>query len=134
MSRRIPPRASSHFARDAVFFAERIDPGTNLIADSACSCQPFLVRAREFGRIVERPVQPGSDASKNWTTFSLNVTTHCHHKWEYLSGCPNVENALRCVLRDINSELQKRFHDQRIDCAWFYPALCASKNSPHVSF
>src|SRR5436190_24396510 len=102
-----------------MFFAERIDLGANFIANATCFLQALLVRAGEFRRIVKRPVQPSSDASKNWTTFSLDVTTHCHHKLEYLSGCPNVENALRCALRDIDSELQKRFHDQRIDRAWF---------------
>jgi hypothetical protein len=79
-------------------------------------------------------VQPGSDAGKNWTTFSLGLATHRHDKLEYLSGYPNIENALRRVHRNIDSELLKRLHGQRMILPGSNPALCASKNSPHVSF
>jgi hypothetical protein len=39
-----------------MFFAERIDPGTNLIANATRFLQAFFVSAGEFGRIVKRPV------------------------------------------------------------------------------
>jgi hypothetical protein len=39
-----------------MFFAERIDLGTDLIADVTCSLQALLVRAGEFRRVVKRPV------------------------------------------------------------------------------
>ena len=117
-----------------MFVAERIDPGTDLIADSTCPLQAFLVGPCEFGRIVKWPVQPSSYAVENWTTFSLGLTANRHHELEYLSGFPNVEDALRYVLRDIDSEFLKRLNGQWIDCAGSNPALCASKNSPHISF
>src|SRR5882762_7997987 len=101
-----------------MFFAERIDLGTNLIANATCSLQTLLVCAGEFRRIGKRPVQPGSDAWENWATFSFSFATHGHHELEYLSRLPNIENALR-RLRDIDSEFVKRLDDQWIDCARF---------------
>jgi len=102
-----------------MFFAERIDLGANLIANATCSLQAFLVCPREFRRIVEWPMQPSGDCRENRTPSSLGLATNCYYKLKHLSRLPNIENALRCVLGDINSELQKRFHDQWIDGAWF---------------
>src|SRR5438552_507331 len=84
---------------------------TDLIADATYSLQLFLVRAREFGRIVKRPVQASSDARKNRTTFSLGFAANRHDELEYLSRFPNIENALRCVHRDIDSDLLKCLHN-----------------------
>ncbi len=112
-----------------MFFAERIDPGTDLIADATCSLQSSLVRPGEFGRIVKRPVQASSDARKNRTTFSLGFAANRHDELEYLSRFPNIENTLRCVPGDIDSEFANG-----LIVPGSNPALCASKNSPHVSF
>src|SRR5437867_1591443 len=102
-----------------MFFAERIDPGTDLVADTTGSLQPLLVSTGEFGRIVKRPVQASSDARKNRTTFRFSFATHGHDELEYLSRLPNIEDAPRRILRDIDSEFVKRLHDEWIDCAWF---------------
>src|SRR5438067_11434847 len=56
--------------------------------------QALLVRAGEFGRIVQRPVQSAGDSWNNRTTFTFGFATHRHHELEYLSRLPNVENAL----------------------------------------
>lgn len=93
-----------------MFFAERSDPGANLIADLTHPFQPYLACTGEFRGIVEGPVQPASNAGKNWTTFSFGFATDRHHKLKYLSGDPNIEGTLRRVLRYVDFELPKRLH------------------------
>src|SRR3954453_14440098 len=102
-----------------MFFAERIDLGANLIANATRFLQALIVRASEFRRIIERPVQSGSDSWKNRTTFTFRFATHRHHELEYLSRLPNVENALRRIFRDIDPEFAKCLHSQWIDRAGF---------------
>src|SRR5205814_9736191 len=109
----------SRFVCNAMFFADRIDLAAHLLANATRFLQALLVRAAEFRKLVERPVQPGSDSWKNRATFSFGFATHRHHELEYLSRLPNIENAPRRILRDIDSEFAKCLHNQWIDRAGF---------------
>ena len=98
---------------------------TDLIADATCSLQLFLVRAREFGRIVKRPVQASSDARKNRTTLGSALVADSDYVGEQFAQFENIEYGLSLILRNIDPDLAHCFDGQRVERSRFEPgAVC----------
>ena len=102
-----------------------MDPGVYLVANVTCSLESFFVRTDEFRRIIERPMKTLRDAGEDRTTLRLSFAANGNDVIEHLTGFPYIGNALRPVVRNVDSNLLKRFDDERIDCAWFQSgAMC----------
>jgi hypothetical protein len=97
-----------------MLFAELPDLIVDLVQDFAGFFKPFFLRAVEFGRIRERPVQTSRYSRKNRTPCRLRLVANRDDIGEQPPCFEDVEYRLSVVLRNVDPNFPKHFHRERI--------------------
>ena len=82
---RLARRTSLPFVREAMFLAEPINLRANLVPNSSCLLQSFLVSASHFRRIVKGPVQNSRNTREDRATFGLRFAANGYNELKELA-------------------------------------------------